>query len=103
MKKTRYTESQIIKVLHEVEGRKVIIMYYFTREEDSIPIKITDYKARPRDPISIKVKVLCGRALLHTFYFLRDNFNVKQEHAGQITKFLDRFFSKTKNTNNTKH
>ena len=73
----------------EDDGRKAVVLYYFTRESNDVPIKITDYKARPCDPLPVKIKVFCGRALLHIFYFLRDHLNFKQEYAGQITKFIE--------------
>ena len=73
----------------EDDGRKAVVLYYFTRESNDVPIKITDYKARPCDPLPVKIKVFCGRVLLHIFYFLRDHLNFKQEYAGQITKFME--------------
>ena len=57
----------------EKDGRKAIVMYYFTREDKEIRQKVTGYKARPSDPLSAKINVFSGKVLLRIFYFLRDH------------------------------
>ena len=75
------------------DGRKAVVMYYFTRHNVSITQRITDYKARPSDSLPVKIKIYFGRVLLYVFYFLRDHFNFSQDTAGKLTKFVDTILS----------
>ena len=75
------------------DGRKAIVMYYFTRHNISITQRITDYKARPSDSLPVKIKIYFGRVLLYVFYFLRDHFNLSQDTAGKLTKFVETILS----------
>ena len=73
----------------EDNGRKALVMYYFTREKMPIPAKITNYKAQPDDSFFVKMKVFYGRTLLQTFYFLKRYFNFNEKRVFRVMKFAE--------------